>query len=98
MSETVDTFPEIDASAARPDEASGKFLDLDALTCAFVDEILSGKRQADERFFCRPAPHHRRARYTDGAGQTQWTDCSVGDCFEVTFEVRARVDELTGAA
>lgn len=94
MSGSVDTFPEIDSSASRHDEPSGKFLDIDALTCAFADAVLSGKLQANERFFCRPAPHHHRARYTDRHGQVQWTDCSAADCFEVTHEVRARVEEL----
>lgn len=85
-----DTFPETDASADALRSLPEKYLDIEALTCRFVDEVISGKREYDERFVVIAKSNHHRARYVHD-GQVLWRDTFAHQCFDVTDEVRARV-------
>lgn len=85
-----DGFPEIDSSATRLGDLPEKYLDVEGLTCRFVEDVISGKRNYDDHFLAIAEPHHHRARL-HADGHDVWQDVHYRQCFDVTTEVRTRV-------
>lgn len=90
-----DSFPETGASADAQEVFRKKYLDCDALISVYADQVLSGNRDYSDRFAVIPAAHHRRAKFTDARGVPHWSDITF-DVFDLSHEVRRRVDVLTG--
>lgn len=88
-----DSFPETGASATHSEALPEKYLDVEALTCRYVAEVISGNADYNDRFVAIAGANQRRARRVEN-GQQIWEDCIAYQCYDVTDDVRHRVDQV----